>query len=410
LEPEYDIVASHFKGESNIVIAKVDATQHPEVSAKYQIRGYPTLKFFRNGNPSDFEGGRTADEIIQWLKKKTGPASLHVTSKEALDGFIAQVGSKIVAYVTEGAAANWLAVASSGRLDDFPLAHVTDSSLFGDHTANSAVIHKTGEDSLVHSGAFETDAIVSWAQSEGYPLVDELAQKIWQRSSSSGTPLLAVFIAEQNEDSTELVQTIAQKFKGSVLASYSTAATLAERWGTSGKVFPTGILVTWKGQEPKMTIYNEDGEPFSAKTGIDFVEQALKGEYKGYLKSEPLPESNDGPVKIIVGKNYDEIVLDSEKDVFVEFYAPWCGHCKNLAPIWDQLGEAFADVKTVTIAKMDATANHAPENLEIKGFPTLIFFPADNKAGVPFNGDRDLESLRQFVQQQASRPVEKEEL
>jgi len=104
--------------------------------------------------------------------------------------------------------------------------------------------------------------------------------------------------------------------------------------------------------------------------------------------------------------------LDNEKDVFVEFYAPWCGHCKNLAPVWEQLGEAFADVKTVTIAKMDATANHAPESLEIKGFPTLIFFPADNKAGVPFNGDRDLESLRQFVQQQASRPItgEKEEL
>jgi len=59
---------------------------------------------------------------------------------------------------------------------------------------------------------------------------------------------------------------------------------------------------------------------------------------------------------------------------------------------------------------MDATANHAPESLEIKGFPTLIFFPADNKAGLPFNGDRDLESLRQFVVQQASRPIEKEEL
>jgi len=159
-----------------------------------------------------------------------------------------------------------------------------------------------------------------------------------------------------------------------------------------------------------MTIYDEDSEPFTAETGVAFVEKARQGEYKGYSKSEALPESNDGPVKIVVGKNYDDIVLDKEKDVFVEFYAPWCGHCKNLAPIWEQLGEAFADVKTVTIAKMDATANHAPESLEIKGFPTLIFFPADNKAGLPFNGDRDLESLRQFVVQQASRPIEKEEL
>jgi len=81
-----------------------------------------------------------------------------------------------------------------------------------------------------------------------------------------------------------------------------------------------------------------------------------------------------------------------------------------LAPVWDQLGEAFEDIQTVTIAKMDATANAAPDNLEIRGFPTLIFFPADNKEGVPYNGERDLESLREFVVTHASRSVKKEEL
>jgi len=358
----------------------------------------------------DYEGGRSAEEIIQWLKKKSGPATLHINDKEAFDAFVDQAGTKIVAFTTDDTLTGWNTAASSGQLEDFILGHVTDASLFGDNAANSVVIYKQGEESVVYTGAFETEELVGWAQSEGYPLVDELAQKIWQRSSTSKKDLLAIFIQEQTDESNELVQALAQKFKGKVLTSYSTAASLAERWGASGKVLPTGILVHWVNADPKMIIYDEDSSPFTIETGANFIESALKDEYKTFKKSEPIPQSNDAPVKIVVGKNFDDIVLNTEKDVFVEFYAPWCGHCKSLAPVWDQLGEAFEDVQTVTIAKMDATANAAPETLEIRGFPTLIFFPADNKNGLPYNGERDLESLKEFVSSHASHSVKKEEL
>jgi len=410
LEPEYEIVATNFKDDENVVIAKVDATQHVGVSTKYAIRGYPTLKLFVKGNPVEYEGGRTADEITQWLKKKSGPATLHITDQEAYDAFVAQSGTKIVAYISDTTLESWTTAASSGKLDDFALAHVTDGSFIGEREVNSAIILKPEEEPVVYSGSFDTEALVSWAQAEGYPLVDELAQKIWQRSTTSRKPLLAIFIKEKSEENDQLVQTIAQKFKGTILTSYSTAGPLAERWGASGKVLPTAILVKWVELDPKMIIYDEDSSPFTVETGEEFVESALKDEYKTYRKSEPIPETNDQPVKIVVGKNFDDIVLSTEKDVFVEFYAPWCGHCKNLAPVWDQLGEAFEDVPSVTIAKMDATANAAPEHLEIKGFPTLIFFPADNKAGIPYSGERDLENLREFVKTHASHSIKKEEL
>jgi len=111
-------------------------------------------------------------------------------------------------------------------------------------------------------------------------------------------------------------------------------------------------------------------------------------------------------------KNFHDIVFDKEKDVFVEFYAPWCGHCKKLAPIWDELGEIFEDkAPNVVIAKIDATANSLPDGIDVQGFPTLIFYPADNKQGVQYNEDRGLESLKAFVLQHASRPItEKEDL
>ena len=74
-----------------------------------------------------------------------------------------------------------------------------------------------------------------------------------------------------------------------------------------------------------------------------------------------------------MGKNFEEEVFNGEKDVFVKFYAPWCGHCKKLAPTWSELGKELNKSESIVIAKFDATENEV-EAVDIQGFPTLIYY------------------------------------
>lgn len=58
------------------------------------------------------------------------------------------------------------------------------------------------------------------------------------------------------------------------------------------------------------------------------------GKAKLYLKTEPIPKNNDDSVKIVVGASFSDFVIKSQKHVLLEIYAPWCGHCQRLAPIY----------------------------------------------------------------------------
>jgi len=130
-----------------------------------------------------------------------------------------------------------------------------------------------------------------------------------------------------------------------------------------------------------------------------WVEGILSGDVKPHLKSQPIPEKQDGPVYVLVGKAFESVVYDKTKDVLVEFYAPWCGHCKSLAPIFDKLGELTKNAKNLIIAKIDATENDTPINIE--GFPTLFFFPSDNKKGVTYESGRTLGSFVKYLKENA---------
>lgn len=101
--------------------------------------------------------------------------------------------------------------------------------------------------------------------------------------------------------------------------------------------------------------------------------------------------------------NFDKVVLKSGKPTLVEFFAPWCGHCKNLAPVYEELALAFEHAKDkVQIAKVDADAERElGKRFGIQGFPTLKYFDGKSDKPEEYKSGRDLESLTEFLTEKA---------
>lgn len=101
----------------------------------------------------------------------------------------------------------------------------------------------------------------------------------------------------------------------------------------------------------------------------------------------------------LIPGNFDQVILKSGKPALVEFFAPWCGHCKNLAPVYEELAQnfGFASDKLV-IGKVDADEHKdLGRKFGVQGFPTLKWFDGKSDKPEPYEGGRDLDSLSNFI-------------
>ncbi|CAG5110900.1 Oidioi.mRNA.OKI2018_I69.chr2.g5248.t1.cds [Oikopleura dioica] len=116
-------------------------------------------------------------------------------------------------------------------------------------------------------------------------------------------------------------------------------------------------------------------------------------------RSEEIP-SEQGKMLKIVGKTFNELVFESEKHVLVKFYAPWCPHCKNMAPTWVEFAEQNEN-DALVIGDIDVTANEIEfESYKdlVQGFPTVLLFKNGEKtAPIKYQGDRSLEDFKKFI-------------
>ncbi|KAL7228691.1 hypothetical protein ACSBR2_007404 [Camellia fascicularis] len=414
LTPEYAAAATELKGE--VVLAKVDATEESELGQKYEIQGFPTVYFFIDGVHKDYSGQRTKDAIVSWVKKKTGPGIYNLSTVEEAERILTAEPKVVLGFLDSLVGPQSEELSAASRLEEDVSFYQTSSpevaKLFHiDPQAKrpALVLLKKEIEKISHfDGQFIKSAITQFVYENKLPLVTTLTRESAPLIFENPIKNQLLLFATSNDSETfqPMFQEAAKAFKGKLIFVYvemdneDFGRPVSEYFGVSGDA-PRVIAYTGNDDARKFVLDSDLTLSSIKSFGEDFLEDKLKPFYK----SDPVPETNDGDVKIVVGNNFDEIVLDESKDVLLELYAPWCGHCQALEPIYNKLAKHLKGINSLVIAKMDGTTNEHPR-AKSDGFPTILFFPAGNKSFDPitFESDRTVVEFYKFLKKHASIP------
>ncbi|KAJ9540405.1 hypothetical protein OSB04_026911 [Centaurea solstitialis] len=415
LAPEYAAAATELKGEA-VVLAKVDAQEESDLAETYQVQGFPTVLFFVDGVHKPYIGQRTKDAIVSWIKKKTGPGVYNITSEEGAEKILASEDRVVLAFVDSLVGPEHDELVAASRLeDDVNFYQTVDSNVaklfhIDPDVKRPALVllKKDAEKVSHHDGLFDKSAIKEFVFANKLPLVTtfsrESASLIFESPIKKQVMLFAT--SKGSTKVAQIFEDAAKLFKGKLIFVFvemdneDVGKPVGDYFGITGDA-PQVIGYTGN-DDAKKFVFDRDLTLENLKVfGEDFVDDKLKAFYK----SDPIPEHNDGDVKIVVGNNFDDIVLDESKDVLLEIYAPWCGHCQALEPTYSKLAKHLRDVDSLVIAKMDGSTNEHPK-AKADGYPTLLFYPAGNKSvdPTPVDVDRTVVAFYKFLQKHASIP------
>lgn len=408
LTPAYAAAAKNLAdSNSEIKLASVDATVERDLAQQFDVKGYPTLKFFVDGVTVDYTGGRSEEEILGWLKKKTGPPADDLNTVDLLNAFKESDDVVVIGAFkdTDGdAAAAFLQVART--VDGIPFGITSNADVLKELNVDTDAVvllkqFDEGRNDLTSS--LTEESIRQFIQANQLPLVIEFNQQSAQKIFGGDIKVHVLLFGSQAADTfaklKEEFQTTAKEFRGkSLFVTVNSDETENERvleyFGLQQSELPAVRLITLKDE---MNKYKFDSADISSSALKTFVTSFFDGKLKPHLLSQEIPEDWDkNPVKVLVGKNFYDVANDESKTVLVTFVAPWCGHCKQLTPIYEQLGEKYKDNNEVVVAKMDATANEL-EDIKIQSFPTIKLFPKGSIEPLDYFGARTVEGLSKFI-------------
>ncbi|NXL47008.1 PDIA2 isomerase, partial [Podilymbus podiceps] len=403
-------------------LGKVDATARVALAGEFGITSYPTLKLFRNGNrthPLAYTGRMDAEGIVHWLQRRVGPSATLLQDADTAAAFVSSQDLVVIGFFKDlGGEAAQVFYEVASEVVDMPFGVAEAAELFQAYglSADTVCLFKKFDEGRTD---FPVDPARGLAAAEltqllrvhSLELVMEFTNETSDRIFSAKIPHhMLLFLNKSSSAQLTLrdgFRAAASTFRGKVLfvvvdvTGYG--ADVLPFFGLTPADAPTLRLVKMENNRK----YRMDQDAFLDTAIRTFVQAVLDGKVKPHLMSAEPPEGWDTrPVKVLVGKTFEQVAFDETKNVFVKFYAPWCSHCQAMAAAWEELGERYKDHEDIVIAELDATANEL-ENITIKGFPTLHYFPAGpGRKMVEYKSARDVETFSKFLENGGTLPEE----
>ncbi|KAK7410605.1 hypothetical protein VNO78_01535 [Psophocarpus tetragonolobus] len=421
IAPEYEkaafILSSH---DPPVVLAKIDANdeKNKDLASEFEVWDYPTIKILRNGgkNVQEYKGYYEADGMVEYLKKQTGPASTEIKSVDDATAFIGENKVAIVGVFPKLSGEefhNFTILAEKWR-DDYDFGHTLNAKYLprGESSVVGPIVRlfKPFDEYVVDFQDFHVKALEKFVEESSVPVVTVFNNDLKNHAfiskffgtSKTKVMLFINFTAEG-----------AESFKSKFREA-------AEQYRQQGVGFLVGDVKSAKGyfqllgvkedQVPLIIVQREDGKKF-LKSNLEYnhisswFEAYKNGNIAPYLRSEPIPEVNNEPVKVVVGNSLQDIVFNSGKNVLLEFYSPWCGYCIDLAPILEEVAISYQSDADVIIAKLDGIANDNPSDaFVVNAYPTVYFRSASGKISL-YDGNRTKEDIIDFIEKNRDKPA-----
>ncbi|XP_075463953.1 protein disulfide-isomerase A3-like [Ascaphus truei] len=421
LAPEFEEAAIRLAGVG--VLVKVDCTATAKICRTYKIATYPTLKLFRRGaEAGTYQGSFTAASIVRYIRKQTMPNSQEIRSLEQLENFLKDTDASTVGFFADRRSPNLHKfLKAESALEIYRFAYTSVPELLqrqGIDTEGIVLfrpphLHNKFEDGAVtFKGPFSVARIKKFIQKNISGLCPVMTLE--NREQLREKDLMLAFY---NVDYTKnprgtsywrnRIMMVAKKFRGAGETLSYAIANRQEFWFE----LPDYGMQSGSGELPDVVIRTTEGHKYVMReaftrdgTALErFLQQYFNGKLKRYFRSQPVPEENAGPVQVIVADNFNNVVNNRDKDVMINFFAPWCGLCKSLEPKYRELAEKLIHDPHVVIVQMDATANDVPPPYDVTGFPTIYFVPMQSKhAPKLYEGDWRVNDLLSYIERKSS--------
>jgi len=400
--------------QSPVIVAKLNITEGPNVAKRLNLNSPISLKYISEEMPMEYNGGRTGEEIVSWVRAKFDPIIGEIKNVEEIDQLRKITETLMIFFGEDMDKYSEYFNAVRGKEDIIFAKCPTQLCLLKYSVGNGDImVFKKSEGnqkpSILRSEEYNKENISK--------KLDDLArEKIMKFNIKVATYIFAeenpaLFLYRSKSDSelydNLLLEVFDEAFKNNLKLVTtdivdSHEMKLAQILGFDTNDLPR-IVIHDTGFPTTVKSYVMDKSKTINKDNIsEFIQDFNNKRIPIYLKSKPVPQNQTDSSYNLVGSTIEKFVNDENKDVLVMFYAPWCKNSKILYPIYEKIAEKLKNLPNFLIAKLDAFNNDAGV-IDIEYYPTIAIWPSYNKSKpILFEGDYSKEkNIMNFIRENA---------
>ena len=438
--PELVEAAKILDETRNIKMFQMDCSIEKDLCSQLKIDHYPSFRVFKNHHlfkVNEFKGEKTRNAIVDYmLYEVLNPIKL-VGSEEELARLLdieKMEQPAVVSYgnMTDEFNATFRDVAN--RLADsftflsYPSYFNANDTKYNNQIVmylpklnDSVVLSIQNNENLTSPVVYQNTELndtvdfKAWLRFYSFPYFNDATYKNFRSYMSSEVPLGLFFYTSPKEfvDYKDFFVELGKKYRGKIILL-----------GLSSKMFGHHTkLLNLREQFPLFAIHDmttnlkyslpqlpaDEWEKIEEYQYLDrdavskLVDDFANGVAVPHVKSEEIPEKQEGNVIKLVAYNHDEMVHQKDKDVIVRYYAPWCEHSKALLPIYTELADLFASNPETRDKIMFADVNSIDNDIisfPVTNYPTIALYPAGSEGKpIVFDGSKTRDEILEFIKQ-----------